>query len=122
MTSLPTKTPPTRARLPTWRELVAQENELREILRRRLAAKMMSPNLRSERVIASPCVTPIINGDVARVVKLASGRCRIEWWVKGTGWTAAPDGAFSLDEFMPGACRPVSVRDRARLGMPIAEF
>jgi hypothetical protein len=67
------------------------------------------------RILAGPCV---IDQIVARVIRLPNGTGRM----KDTGWTAAPDGAFSLDEFMPGACRPVSVRDRARLGMPIAEF
>jgi hypothetical protein len=51
-------------------------------------------------------------------IKLPNGSGRVEYWKRGVGWIEAPDGAFTLDEFMPGACRPVSVRDRARLGMP----
>jgi hypothetical protein len=79
--------------------------------------------LRNLKIIAGPCVTPVINGDVARVVKLAGGRCRIEWWVKDTGWTAAPDGAFTLGDFVPGdANRPVLAEDAARLGCRLQDF
>ena len=75
------------------------------------------------RIIAGPCVTPIINGDVARVVKLASGAGRIESWVKGTGWNAAPDGAFNLGDFVPGDTnRPVLPKDAARLGCRLEDF
>ena len=73
------------------------------------------------RIIAGPVVAPF-DGDVARVVKLSTGACRIEWWVMGAGWVEAPDGAFSPADFMPGACRPVSPRDRARAGMPNSEI
>lgn len=76
----------------------------------------MSPNLK---IIAGPCV---IDQDVARLIKLPNRSGRIEYWVKGTGWTAAAPGIFALDEFMPGATRPVSVRDRARLAIPASEF
>jgi hypothetical protein len=48
----------------------------------------------------------------------APGAARIEWWVKGSGWTTAPDGAFRPDHFIPGACRPVSAKNAARLGIP----
>ena len=75
------------------------------------------------RIIAGPCVTPILNGDVARVVRLPDGTGRIEWWVKGVGWTEAPTGAFSLDEFVPGpTCRPVLEKDAARLGCRLEDF
>jgi hypothetical protein len=69
-------------------------------------------------IVAGPCVTPILNGDVARVVELPNGGLRIEWWVKGTGWTKAPDGALTLADFMPGYTRPILPKDRARLEMP----
>jgi hypothetical protein len=75
------------------------------------------------RVIAGPCVTPIINGDVARVVELAAGGLRIEWWVKGIGRVTAPDGAFTLDEFVPGGgARPVLPKDAVRLGCRLEDF
>ena len=79
----------------------------------------MTPTTTTLRIVAGPCV---IDQFVARVVKLPNGAGRIEHWLRGTGWTTAPKGAFTPDEFIPGPCRPVSVRDRARLGMPIAEF
>jgi hypothetical protein len=75
----------------------------------------MSPNLK---IIAGPCV---IDQAVARLIKLPSGSGRIEVWKRSAGWIPAA-GSITLDEFMPGACRPVSVRDRARVGMPVAEM
>jgi hypothetical protein len=110
-TTTPPKTPP---RLPTWRELIEQENEVRKLLR----TSTLKPNT----IIAGPVVTPIINGDVARVVERPTGGWRIEHWVKGVGWTEAPDGAFDLGDFMPGYTRPVTARDCARLGIPAAEI
>ena len=80
---------------------------------------MMTTTLR---IVGGPCVTPIINGDVARVVRLPDGTGRIEWWVKGTGWTAAPKGAFDLGDFMPGYTRPASAKDAALLGIPASEL
>ena len=75
------------------------------------------------RIVAGPCVTPIINGDVARVVTLATGGLRIEWWVKGVGWTKAPDGAFNLGDFVPGDTnRPVLPKDAVRLGCRLEDF
>jgi hypothetical protein len=69
------------------------------------------------RVIGGPCVTPILNGDVARVVELPTGGLRIEWWVKGAGWTEAPEGGFNLADFVPGDTkRPVLEKDAIRLG------
>jgi hypothetical protein len=112
----PTTPPKAPARLPTWQELIAQENEVREILRARMRRK-------SEKVIAGPCVTPILNGDVARVIELANGGLRIEWWVKGTGWTKAPDGGFNLADFVPGDTnRPVLPKDAARLECRLEDF
>jgi hypothetical protein len=75
----------------------------------------MSPNLK---IIAGPCV---IHQDVARLIKLPSGSGRIEVWEKGVGWIPAA-GSITLDEFMPGACRSASVRDAARVGMPVSEI
>jgi hypothetical protein len=74
------------------------------------------------RVIAGPLVTPIANGDVARVIERPGGGGIIEWWVKGTGWTEAPHGAFTLADFMPGYTRPVAAKDAARLDIPPAEL
>jgi hypothetical protein len=76
---------------------------------------------RRERVLAGPCV-PCFYGDVARVVELATGRRRIERWKRGAGWVEAPKGAFTLDEFMPGACRPPSENDAARLGCRLEDL
>jgi hypothetical protein len=75
------------------------------------------------RIIAGPCVTPIINGDVARVVETAVGGLRIEWWVKGAGWTEAPKGGFDLADFVPGDTnRPVLEKDAIRLGCRLEDF
>ena len=73
------------------------------------------------RIIAGPVVAPF-DGDVARVVELADGSGRIDYWVKGVGWTEAAPNAFTLDEFMPGACRHVSAKDAARLGCRLEDF
>jgi hypothetical protein len=77
---------------------------------------------RHERVLVGPVATPILNGDVARLVELPTGGCRIEWWVKGAGWTEAPKGAFGLADFMPGYTRPASAKDAARLDIPASEL
>jgi len=75
------------------------------------------------RIIAGPCVTPIMNGDVARVIARPGGALRIEWWRKNIGWTAAPDGAFDLADFVPGDTnRPVLPKDAARLGCSLKDF
>jgi hypothetical protein len=74
------------------------------------------------RVIAGPAVTPIIGGDVARVVELANGGWRFEWWIKGAGWVEAPKGSITLYELMPGKCRPVLEKDAARLGCRLEDF
>ena len=75
------------------------------------------------RVVAGPCVTPILNGDVARVVEGTAGGLRIEWWVKGAGWVTAPDGGFDLADFIPGDTnRPVLEKDAIRLGCRLADF
>jgi hypothetical protein len=129
MTSPTTTTPPTRARLPTaaeaddmaGRAFLEATRELNEEERRKTAAepKMMKPNT----IIAGPCVTPILNGDVARVVELPDGGLRIEWWVKGLGWSKAPDRAFDLGDFVPGDTnRPVLPKDAARLGCRLEDF
>jgi hypothetical protein len=70
-------------------------------------------------IIAGPSV---IDQDVARILKLPDGSGRIEYWRKGEGWTEAAPGMFTLDEFMPGACLPVSASVRARLGIPASEL
>lgn len=76
----------------------------------------MSPKLNSPNVLAGPVV---IEGDVARVIKEPNGSGRIDVWTKGAGWTEAAPGSITPDQFMPGACRPVSARDAARVGMPL---
>jgi hypothetical protein len=74
------------------------------------------------RVVAGPCCIPILNGDVARVVEAAGG-LRIEWWLRGTGWTEAPKGAFDLADFVPGDTnRPVLEKDAIRLGCQLEDF
>ena len=72
-------------------------------------------------LLAGPCV-PGFDGGVARVIELPTGGWRIEHWIKGRGWIEAPEGAFTLDEFMPGACRPPSINDAARLGCRLEDF
>jgi hypothetical protein len=121
MKSMTPPTPATRARLPTAAEMddmcgrafMEAARELRE----------EDERTRGARVIAGPCVTPILNGDVARVVERAAGGLRIEWWVKGVGWSEAPDGAFNLADFVPGDTnRPVLPKDAARLGCRLEDF
>ena len=74
------------------------------------------------RIIAGPCMTPILNGDFARVVELPNGGGRIDYWKRGVGWIEAPRGAFDLADFMPGYCRSPSAKDAARLDIPPAEL
>ena len=73
-----------------------------------------------EKVLVGP-VVPDFHGPVARLVKLPGG-LRVDWWVKGTGWTEAPKGAFTLADFMPGYTRPASAKDAARFDIPAAEL
>ena len=73
-------------------------------------------------IIVGPVVTPIMNGDVARLVELPTGGLRIDYWKRGTGWIEAPHGAFNLGDFMPGYMRPVSAKDAARDDIPAAEL
>jgi hypothetical protein len=70
------------------------------------------------KTIAGPSV---IDQGVARLAKLPDGSGRIEVWKQGAGWVSAA-GSVTLDEFMLGACRPVSPRDRARLGISLSEI
>ena len=74
-----------------------------------------------EKVLVGP-VVPDFHGPVARLVELPSGGLRIDWWVKGSGWTEAPKGAFTLYEMMPGKCRAVLEKDAARLGCRLEDF
>jgi hypothetical protein len=64
----------------------------------------------------------IIDQIVTRLLKLPNGAGRIEIWKKGAGWTEARPGEITLDELMPGACRPASACDAARVGMPVSEL
>jgi hypothetical protein len=101
-------------------QLISGPAALPRLLLRELTCETV---LAGPRVIAGPCVTPILNGDVARVIERAGGGLRIEWWVKGTGWTAAPDGAFNLADFVPGDTnRPVLEKDAIRLGCYLEDF
>jgi hypothetical protein len=79
----------------------------------------MSPNLKSEKILVGPVVA---SGDVVRLIKEPNGSLRIEMWEKRVGWITAPEGSMMLAEFMPGATRPISARDRARLGIPASEL
>jgi hypothetical protein len=74
------------------------------------------------RIIAGPCMTPILNGDYARVVELPTGGARIERWERGRGWVTAPAGALGPADFMPGYTRPASAKDAARLDIPASEL
>jgi len=68
--------------------------------------------------IAGPVV---IDGIVARWINDSNGSGRIEVWKRGGGWTAG-NGSVTFDEMMPGASRPASARDAARLGIPLSEI
>jgi hypothetical protein len=67
-------------------------------------------------VIAGPSK---IDGGVSRVVKRDGGSMKVETWEPGIGWVA---GGASFDEFMPGACTPVSPELAKRLGIPDSEL
>src|SRR5215471_18357142 len=109
MTSLKPTTPPTKARLPTVRELIEEEKKWREILRARMRRM-------HEKIIAGPVVAPF-DGDAARVVELPNGTGRIDYWKRGAGWIEAPEGSIALHSFMP-----VSAKDAARLGCRLEDF
>jgi hypothetical protein len=81
----------------------------------------MLRNLIHEKVLVGP-VVPDFHGPVARLVELPTGGCRIDWWVKGSGWTEAPKGAFTLASFMPGYTRPASAKDAALHDIPASEL
>jgi hypothetical protein len=101
-------------------KLVSGPAELPRLMLRELACETVHAG---PRVVAGPCVTPIMNGDVARVVELPTGGLRIEWWVKGVGWTEAPPGAFDFGDFVPGDTnRPVLEKDAIRLGCRLEDF
>jgi hypothetical protein len=67
-------------------------------------------------VIAGPSK---IDGGVSRVIEAQDGSMRVETWKPGTGWVV---GGASLDEFMPGACTPVSPELAERMGIPASEL
>jgi hypothetical protein len=83
--------------------------------------RLLLRDLIYEKVLVGP-VVPDFHGPVARLVELATGGCRIDWWVKGTGWVEAPKGAFGLADFMPGYTRPASAKDAALLDIPASEL
>jgi hypothetical protein len=64
----------------------------------------------------------VSGGAVGRLINLPTGGIRIEIWVKGAGWTKAPEGSLILADFMPGATKPVSPEIAAREGIPAAEL
>ena len=72
-----------------------------------------------EKILAGPVV---IDGTVARLIKLPNGSGRIETWAKGVGWVEAPAGSITPDELLPGANRPASARDAARLGTSLSNL
>ena len=101
-------------------KLVSGPAALPRLMLRELTCKTV---LAGPRVLAGPCVTPILNGDVARVVELPAGGLGIEWWRKGAGWVTAPKGAFDLADFVPGDTnRPVLPKDAVRLGCQLEDF
>ena len=99
-------------RLPTWAEMDDS------------AGRALLEGLRELREKKKPnvLVGPVnIEGLVARLIKEPNGSGRMELWREGAGWISAA-GSITLDQFMPGACRPASVRDAARIGMPTSEL
>jgi hypothetical protein len=60
-----------------------------------------------------------IDGGVSRIRRLPSGGSVIESWKPGIGWV---EGGASLDEFMPGACTPVSPELAQRMGIPVTDL
>jgi hypothetical protein len=85
--------------------------------------RLVVDNTKRPKVIGGPCVTPILNGDVARVIERPGGGWRIEYWKKDLGWIEAPHGAFNLADFVPGDTnRPVLPKDAARLGCRLEDF
>jgi hypothetical protein len=98
----------------------AKKREWRRMIN--LAVVLAAEDLRARRRVKIVAGPSVIAQDVARVVELPDGSGRIEYWVKGTGWIEAPRGLFTPDEFMPGACLPVSARTAARLGIPACEL
>ena len=83
------------------------------------APKQPAPSSRnSANVLAGPIST---DGIVARWIKDPNGSDRIEVCKRGAGWVSA-GGSVTFDEFIPGASRPASARDAARVGMPISEI
>ena len=83
--------------------------------------RLLLRDLIYEKVLVGP-VVPDFHGPVARIVELPTGGCRIDWWVKGSGWVEAPKGAFTLAHFMPGYIRPASAKDAARFDIPASEL
>jgi len=86
------------------------------------ALRLLLRNLIHEKVIVGPLVTPILNGDVCRLIELPTGGLRIEHWKRGRGWVEAPKGAFDAGDFMPGYTRPVTAKDAARYDIPASEL
>jgi hypothetical protein len=84
-------------------------------------SRLLLRDLIHEKVLVGP-VVPSFHGDVARLISEPNGSIRIEYWERSRGWIEAPKGAFGLDEFMPGACRPASAKDAARFDIPAAEL
>jgi hypothetical protein len=120
-----TTPPKDRGRLPTAAEademaghaFAEAFHELREEKERK-NTMMTTTTLR---VIGGPCV-PGFHGPVARVVELPTGGARIERWVKGAGWTEAPEASIPLADFIPGFCRSPLEKDAARLGCRLEDF
>ena len=82
--------------------------------------RLMLRDLIHEKILGGPVV--VNDGTVARLIKLPDGAGRMETWVKGVGWIAAPEGSMALADFMPGKTKPVSAELAAREGMPKSEI
>jgi hypothetical protein len=83
------------------------------------ALRLVLRDLIYEKVLVGPVV---IDQIVARLISEPNGSIRVEYWKRGAGWIEAAPGMFTPDEFMPGACRPASARDAARLDIPASEL
>jgi hypothetical protein len=103
-------------------KLIEEEREVKAELRRGIPMSEIVKNLRPlvdpPEVVAGPLTT---NGDVVRLVKLPNGAGRIDIWEKGRGWVDAGN-RITPDALMPGAGRPVSANDAARLDIPTSEI
>jgi hypothetical protein len=113
-----TTSPKTPARLPTWRELIEEEEKLRELLRVKCVAASASARPHSEMKSESFKVrdTAHIDGGAYRWLELPDGSWRVEEW-RGGKWL--PGGA-NIEEFFDNP--PVGPAFAARLGIPLSDL